>query len=192
MTDVRFASRLLRGIAAGAIFVGLTVASPAVLAQTTPPATPPTAEPATPPAAPPAAPTVGPDGLPVPAAAGTPPAAPAVGPDGLPIAATPPAPPPMQPVLGPDGQPIIGPDGQPVMEPAPVAAAPGVVQIAVSPWGHVEIDGVPAGTTPPLTRLTLAAGSHTITVRNEDFPPFTTTVEVTADKPVTVRHRFGS
>jgi serine/threonine-protein kinase len=47
------------------------------------------------------------------------------------------------------------------------------------------------GTTPPLTRLTLAEGSHTITVRNEDFPPFTTTVQVVADRPVTIRHRFG-
>jgi serine/threonine-protein kinase len=77
---------------------------------------------------------------------------------------------------------------------APVAPAPatGTVQIAVSPWGHVEIDGVAAGTTPPLTRLTLPAGTHTITVRNEDFPPYTTTLEVTADQPVTLRHRFGS
>ncbi|HLL19657.1 MAG TPA: PEGA domain-containing protein, partial [Rubrivivax sp.] len=74
----------------------------------------------------------------------------------------------------------------------PVAAAStGQLQLAISPWGQVEIDGAPAGTTPPLTRLTLPEGSHTITVRNEDFAPFTTTVHVTADKPVTVRHRFG-
>ena len=33
--------------------------------------------------------------------------------------------------------------------------------------------------------------THTITVRNEDFPPLTITVQVSADKPVTVRHRFG-
>ena len=49
----------------------------------------------------------------------------------------------------------------------------------------------PAGTTPPLTRLTLPEGTHTITVRNEDFPPFITTVQVTAEKPATVRHRFA-
>jgi serine/threonine-protein kinase len=75
--------------------------------------------------------------------------------------------------------------------PAP-APATGTVQIAVSPWGNVEIDGVPAGTTPPLTRLTLPVGTHTITIRNADFPPYTTTLEVTADQPVTLRHRFGS
>jgi serine/threonine-protein kinase len=75
---------------------------------------------------------------------------------------------------------------------APAAApATGSVQLAISPWGQVEVDGQAAGTTPPLARLTLAEGTHSITVRNEDFPPHTVTVQVSADKPVTVRHRFG-
>ena len=69
--------------------------------------------------------------------------------------------------------------------------ASGAIQLAISPWGQVEIDGAAAGTTPPLTRLSLPEGAHTVTVRNADFPAFTTTVQVTADKPVTVRHRFG-
>jgi eukaryotic-like serine/threonine-protein kinase len=77
--------------------------------------------------------------------------------------------------------------------PAPAAApAQGIVQLAISPWGHVEVDGVAAGTTPPLSRLTLPAGQHQIVVRNDDFPPFTTTVTVNDEKPVTLRHRFGS
>ena len=66
------------------------------------------------------------------------------------------------------------------------------MQLAISPWGEVEVDGNPAGTTPPLARLTLPEGAHTITVRNDDAPPHTVTVQVSADKPVTVRHRFGS
>jgi serine/threonine-protein kinase len=66
-----------------------------------------------------------------------------------------------------------------------------VLQLAISPWGQVEVNGRPSGTTPPLTRLTLREGLHTVTVRNEDFPPYTVTVQVQADKPVTVRHRFG-
>jgi serine/threonine-protein kinase len=64
--------------------------------------------------------------------------------------------------------------------------------MAVSPWGEIEVDGKAAGVTPPLTRLELKAGRHVITVRNGDFPPFRTEVEVTADQPATVRHRFGS
>ncbi|KPF48425.1 hypothetical protein IP80_10775 [beta proteobacterium AAP65] len=76
---------------------------------------------------------------------------------------------------------------------APAAPAPltGSVQLAISPWGQVEVNGQPAGTAPPLTRLTLNEGTHSITVRNEDFPPHTVTVQVLADKPVVVRHRFG-
>jgi len=77
--------------------------------------------------------------------------------------------------------------------PKPAAApATGVVQLAVTPWGQIEIDGKGAGVTPPLSQLTLSVGEHVITVRNEDFTPHTVTVRVSADKPVTVRHRFGS
>ena len=72
------------------------------------------------------------------------------------------------------------------------APAQGIVQLAISPWGQVEVNGVAAGTTPPLARLTLPAGKHQIVVRNDDFPPFTTTVTVDDEKPVTLRHRFGS
>jgi serine/threonine-protein kinase len=68
----------------------------------------------------------------------------------------------------------------------------GNVQLAISPWGEVEVDGHPAGTTPPLARLVLPEGTHTITVRNDGAQPYTVTVQVGADKPVTVRHRFGS
>ena len=77
--------------------------------------------------------------------------------------------------------------------PKPVAAAAtGVVQLAVTPWGQIEIDGKNAGVTPPLSQLTLSVGEHVITVRNEDFTPHTVTVRISADRPVTVRHRFGS
>jgi eukaryotic-like serine/threonine-protein kinase len=77
-------------------------------------------------------------------------------------------------------------------KPAPAVVATGVVQLAVSPWGQIEIDGKSAGGTPPLAQLTLPVGDHVITVRNEDFAPHTVKVRVSADQPVTVRHRFGS
>lgn len=83
---------------------------------------------------------------------------------------------------------------EPATATAATAAAPssGTLQIAVSPWGEVEVDGRPAGTTPPLTQLNLPVGSHVVTIRNADFPPHSATVQVQADQPVTVRHRFGS
>jgi hypothetical protein len=78
-------------------------------------------------------------------------------------------------------------------EPRPAAApATGVLQLAVSPWGEVEVDGAVAGTTPPLSRLTLPVGTHTVVIRNQDFPPYRTTVTVGEDRAATVRHRFGS
>ena len=76
---------------------------------------------------------------------------------------------------------------------APAVAAPteGIVQLAVIPWGQVEVDGKPMGISPPLARLTLSAGPHTITVRNTDFPPYTASLTVSGDNPVTLRHSFG-
>ena len=76
--------------------------------------------------------------------------------------------------------------------PADVAPVTGVVRLAVSPWGRIDVDGAPAGVAPPLTQLSLPQGRHRITVSNEDFPPFSASIDVTADQPVTLRHRFGS
>lgn len=78
--------------------------------------------------------------------------------------------------------------------PAPAGGAPalGTVKVAVSPWGTVEVDGTPVGTTPPLNELTLPEGRHQITIRNTDFPAYTTSVTVTAGQAVTLKHRFGS
>lgn len=74
--------------------------------------------------------------------------------------------------------------------PAAPVLPPGVVQLAISPWGQVEIDGNFAGLAPPMTRLSLPAGSHTITIRNGDFPPLVRVIDVSADQPVVIKHRF--
>lgn len=74
---------------------------------------------------------------------------------------------------------------------ATAAIASGTLSIAVSPWAQVEVNGSPAGTAPPLNRLNLSAGRHTVTLRNDAYPPYTTTVNVTAGETITIRHRFG-
>ncbi|MBE7419051.1 MAG: serine/threonine protein kinase [Ideonella sp.] len=76
--------------------------------------------------------------------------------------------------------------------PAPAPVGTGTVQLAVTPWGQIEVDGKSAGVTPPLAQLKLPVGEHTIVVRNADFAPLTLTVHVNADQPAVVRHRFGS
>ncbi len=75
--------------------------------------------------------------------------------------------------------------------PRPVAAAStGLVRVAISPWGEVEVDGKTAGTSPPLTELSLSAGRHQIVVRNTDLPAYSGAVNVTADQPVSFKHKF--
>ena len=74
---------------------------------------------------------------------------------------------------------------------APAAAVPtGLVRIAVSPWGEVEVDGRAAGISPPLNELTLPEGKHQIVIRNTDFPAVTTTVIVTPGQPFSLKQKF--
>ena len=75
---------------------------------------------------------------------------------------------------------------------APAAGGSGSVRIAVSPWGNVEVNGTPVGTTPPLNELTLPEGRHQIVIRNADFPPYSATISVAPGQPVNLKHKFGS
>ena len=72
------------------------------------------------------------------------------------------------------------------------AAMKGRIRLAISPWGQIEVNGAPAGTAPPLNELILPEGRHQITIRNADFPPYSATIQVTANQPVTIKHKFGS
>ena len=74
---------------------------------------------------------------------------------------------------------------------AAASAATGQLQLAVSPWAEVLIDGEPVGLTPPLSRLDLPAGRHTVTLRNSAFPEHRADVEVEPDGSTLLRHRFG-
>jgi serine/threonine-protein kinase len=72
------------------------------------------------------------------------------------------------------------------------SAATGVLRIAVSPWGQVEVDGKSVGIAPPLNELTLSEGRHTITIRNDEFPPYSSSVNIVPGQAVSLKHRFGS
>lgn len=62
-------------------------------------------------------------------------------------------------------------------QPAPDTRLPGVVvtpngnlyRLQIEPWGVVYVDGVDRGVSPPVKRLTLAPGRHTIRVTNPNF-----------------------
>ncbi|HET7865658.1 MAG TPA: PEGA domain-containing protein, partial [Burkholderiaceae bacterium] len=73
----------------------------------------------------------------------------------------------------------------------PTATAAATVTIAVSPWAQIDVDGNNVGTTPPLARLTLPEGRHTITLRNDDYPAHSLTVTLSAGQVFNLKHRFG-
>lgn len=84
----------------------------------------------------------------------------------------------------------------PVVEPAPSAltavAATGIVELNISPWGTLVVDGVTRGITNPskLRRIELSVGTHTIEIAKPDFPVLKQTIEVKADKPLNISHTF--
>jgi serine/threonine protein kinase len=73
------------------------------------------------------------------------------------------------------------------LEPEPISL--GAVQVAVSPWGEVFVDGQSKGTAPPLTKFNLPVGKHKIEIKNGD-DSYAVTVEVNTEKEVKIAHRF--
>ncbi|HVE51334.1 MAG TPA: serine/threonine-protein kinase [Casimicrobiaceae bacterium] len=61
---------------------------------------------------------------------------------------------------------------------------------AVAPWGEVFVDGKKRGVTPPLTEIKLPPGRYEVEIRNTSFPVHRETVELFADAPLRIRHRF--
>jgi len=75
---------------------------------------------------------------------------------------------------------------------APAAPPPpsGTIQLAISPWGEVLVDGTRRGVSPPLQELELPPGSHTIEIRNTTFPTKVAKITVRSGESVRLRHRF--
>jgi class 3 adenylate cyclase len=67
---------------------------------------------------------------------------------------------------------------------------PGRIELAVTPWGEVVLDGRSRGVSPPLRTLELAPGQHTVEIRNSTFPSRVERVEVKSGEAITIRHRF--
>ena len=90
---------------------------------------------------------------------------------------------------------------KPVLKPALAALEPpplekkkalpvGRIELAVTPWGEVLVDGRSRGISPPLRKLEISTGSHTIEIRNSTFPSHVRRVEVKAGQAVKIKHRF--
>jgi len=73
-----------------------------------------------------------------------------------------------------------------------VITATAVLNIAVSPWGEVYLDGKKQGVSPPLDVLKVSAGSHKIEFRNTTFKPLIMTIKVGPNEQMKIKHKFGS
>jgi len=70
------------------------------------------------------------------------------------------------------------------------AGRPAIVALAIEPWGEVVIDGVSRGRTPPLSRVEVAPGRHTIEIRHPQQRPLTLRLELAPAEEVALRHSF--
>jgi cytoskeletal protein RodZ len=87
--------------------------------------------------------------------------------------------------------PVAAVPAKPTVAATEVKALPsGTVRFEVSPWGRVFVDNRAMGVAPPMTQLSLPQGRHTITIRNDDSPPYSQTVVVRPGQSVTVSHSF--
>lgn len=63
-------------------------------------------------------------------------------------------------------------------------------KLVIQPWGTVYVDGVDRGVSPPIKRLTLAPGQHTIRIVNPSFPEHIMTVDAGAKETMIIQHDF--
>ncbi len=71
-----------------------------------------------------------------------------------------------------------------------VAGRPGRIELAVTPWGEIVIDGKSRGVSPPLRLLEIPSGSHTIEIRNSTFPSHVEKINLKAGEAKRIQHRF--
>lgn len=80
------------------------------------------------------------------------------------------------------------------LDSAPVAVPvlPAVIQFEITPRGDVLIDGVEKGRSPPLKRLEVRPGLHTIEVRHSTYPPLKLEVNLRPEQEMIISHSFSS
>ena len=76
------------------------------------------------------------------------------------------------------------------VRPAPVTTAS--YSLTLKPWGTVYVDGKQRGVSPPLKKLVLNAGRHSIKVVNPSFPEHVIEVTVAAGKGGAIEHDFSA
>lgn len=78
----------------------------------------------------------------------------------------------------------------PPPKPKPAPPKPASIRFKVRPHGFVYVDGVGKGRTPPLTRLELKPGKHSVEVRSGRYPPLRLQVNLSKAEEMTITHTF--
>ena len=72
----------------------------------------------------------------------------------------------------------------------PVAIGEGFVKFDIKPRGKIVIDDITKGFSPPLDKITLPVGPHTIEISNGQAPPVKRTIDVKLNETLSVSHTF--
>ena len=80
--------------------------------------------------------------------------------------------------------------GRTVRQEMEAAARPAIIVIDIKPTGEVYVDGELKGTAPPLARLAIPAGPHTIELRSGRFKPVTMDVTLQPGEELDLKHTF--
>ena len=67
---------------------------------------------------------------------------------------------------------------------------PGTIVFQISPYGDIYVDGVMKGRSPPLARLDVNPGLHSVEVRNSSYSTVTFEATVRSHEEMTIRHTF--
>ncbi|MCG2593497.1 PEGA domain-containing protein [Ramlibacter sp. XY19] len=70
------------------------------------------------------------------------------------------------------------------------AARPAIITIEIKPVGEVYVDGELKGTAPPLARLSIPAGPHSIELRSGRLKPVTMDVNLLPGEELELKHTF--
>lgn len=72
----------------------------------------------------------------------------------------------------------------------PIVQKKATVNLGISPWGEIYVNGEKKGVSPPLKNLKLPPGTYKIEVKNTTFKPFVETIKLDKNEKRKLTHKF--
>ncbi|MGQ0569530.1 MAG: PEGA domain-containing protein [Armatimonadota bacterium] len=72
------------------------------------------------------------------------------------------------------------------------AKRPAIIGLQITPQGDIFVDGELKGRSPPLARLEVSPGAHTIEVRSAGYPPLRLDINLKPAEEIRVTHEFAT